>query len=462
MRTLSLASRNLLRNRRRSLTTLLAMTIGMVAILIFGGYSSSTKYGLQTGSVQQFGHLQIQRQNYFSDGGDNPSAYGIGNYQRMVDAIKRDPVLAPMLAVVTPSLQLGGVAGNYQTGDSRSVMASGVVAEELNQMLSWNDYALTSYAQPLPLIGTPENAVVIGNGVARKLGLCRALQVADCRQGPAKTAADTQSAPDDITALSALERSALPPGNETRIEMLSASAFGAPNVVSLSVVKAQNMGLKAIDDVYIAMHLSQAQKLIYGSAPPQVTGIAVQLQHTDQMPAARERLTQLLATDFKDEALEVLDFGTLYPMYGQSVAFMDSVFGFIAVLIGVIVLFTIGNTMSTAVVERTVEIGTLRAIGLRRAGIRRLFVCEGVLLGVLGAALGVLCAALAAYAINHSGLSYTPPGYVYAYLVQVRVLEDMGLLLGSVLGLVVVAVFSAWWPATRASKLLIVDALRHA
>ena len=462
MNTFLLALRNLLRNRRRSLTTLLAMTIGMVAILIFGGYRSNTKYGLQTGSVQQFGHLQIQRQGYFLDGSDNPTAYGIGNYQRIMDAVKSDPVLAPMLAVVTPTLQLGGVAGNFATGDSRSVMASGVVAEDLNRMLSWNDYDMTSYAQPLALIGTREDSVVIGTGVARKLKLCNALKVANCRQATLKAASDAKPAPDDITALSALEKSNLPDSDETRIEMLSASAHGAPNVVSLNVVKAQNMGLKAIDDVYIAMHLTQAQKLIYGAAPPQVTGISVQLRHTDQMPLAKARLSQLLATEFRTEPLEILEFGSLYPMYGQSVAFLDSVFAFIAVLIGVIVLFTIGNTLSTSVVERTVEIGTLRAIGLRRSGIRRLFICEGVLLGVMGAVLGVLCALAIAYLINHSGLSYTPPGYVYAYLIQVRIFEDMNLLLGSIIGLLVVSVVSAWWPANRASNLVIVDALRHA
>ena len=42
-----------------------------------------------------------------------------------------------------------------------------------------------------------------------------------------------------------------------------------------------------------------------------------------------------------------------------------AIFGFIAVLIGAIVLFTVTNTMSMAVVERTAEIGTLRAIGLQ-------------------------------------------------------------------------------------------------
>lgn len=461
MKTFSLALRNLLRNRRRSLTTLLAMIVGLVAILIFGGYRSDIIHGLQTGTVQGSGHLQIQHRDYFLDGSDNPTGYGIAGYQRIIDAVKRDPVLGPMLTVVTPTLQLGGIAGNFSAGVSRSVMAFGVVAEERNQMLLWNDYGSKSYATPLPLVGTRQDSVVIGSGLARKLKLCNALKVPNCSQTPTAAASEGEQAPDDITALSALEKSNLAQGGETRIEMLAATVHGAPNVASLSVVEARNMGLKAVDDLYLAMHLAQAQKLIYGSASPQVTAIQIQLQHTSQMPVARARLTQLLATEFKNEPLEILDFRVLNPIYGQSVRFMDSMFGFIAVLIGIIVLFTIGNTMSTAVVERTVEIGTLRAIGLRRSGIRRLFLCEGVLLGMIGATIGVLCAILIAYVINHSGLTWTPPGYSYAYLILVRVWQDLNLLAGSVLGLIAVTVVSAWWPANRASNLMIVDALRH-
>ncbi len=461
MKTLSLALRNLLRNRRRSLTTLLAMTIGLVAILIFGGYKANITYGTETGFVQAYGHLQIQHKDYFIEGGDNPTAYGIAGYQRIVDAVKHDPVLAPMLTMVTPTLQLGGLAGNFSAGVSRSVMASGVVVEDYNQMLLWNDYQLKSYAQPLPLVGSSLEAVVIGTGVARKLKLCNALKVPNCTQTATVVVGEGRSAPDDIAALSALEKSDAPRQDENRIEMLAATAHGAPNVASLSVVKAKNMGYKAVDDMYLAMHLAQAQKLIYGSDQPQVTAIEIQLRHTSQIPAARERLTQLLATEFKDQPLEILDFRTLNPMFGQTEQFMNSMFGFISILIGVIVLFTISNTMSTAVVERTVEIGTLRAIGLRRSGIRRLFVCEGVLLGLIGSALGVLCALFIAYLINHSGLSWTPPGYSYAYLILILVWQDPHLLVGSVIGLILVTIVSAGMPANRASNLIIVDALRH-
>jgi hypothetical protein len=121
--TLSLALRNLLRNRRRSLMTLFAMVIGLVAILLFGGYIRDINYALQSDFVRLTGHLQIQRQGYFLYGSGNPAAYGIREYERVLDAVKRDAVLAPMLEVATPTLQLGGIAGNFAAGVSRTVFA---------------------------------------------------------------------------------------------------------------------------------------------------------------------------------------------------------------------------------------------------------------------------------------------------------------------------------------------------
>lgn len=456
----SLALRNLLRNRRRSFATLLAMVIGLVAVLLFGGYRSNIAYGTQTGFVQQTGHLQIQRPGYYLDGGDNPAAYGIAGYRRIIDAIQRDETLAPMLAVVTPTLRLGGIAGNFSAGLSRSVLAIGLIPEEHNRMLAWNEHGVVSYARPLPLAGSLPDAVVVGTGVARKLGLCHLLDAANCTPPPRTDVG--QPTPDDIAALSAGERGDAAADAGTRIEVLAASARGAPNVASLDVVEAKNMGIKAFDDTYMAMHLATAQRLIYGSGEGQATAILVQLRHTAQMPMAEARLRELLAREFPGEALAVIDFATLNPMYGQTNEFMDSMFGFIALLIGVIILFTLGNTMSTAVIERTVEIGTLRAMGLRRAGIRRLFLCEALLLGAAGAVAGIAAALALAWLINHSGWTWTPPGYAYAYLILVRIGQDLPLLVGSVAGMFAVTLLSAWWPARRAARLVIVDALRHA
>lgn len=76
-------------------------------------------------------------------------------------------------------------------------------------------------------------------------------------------------------------------------------------------------------------------------------------------------------------------------------------------------------------------------------------------------AIGVAVALPIAYLINHSGLTWAPHGYSYAYPVMVRVWDDARLIAGGAVGLVIVAIVSAWWPANRASKMMIADTLRH-
>jgi putative ABC transport system permease protein len=463
MNTLSLALRNLLRNRRRSLTTLLAMIVGAVCILIFGGYSRNINRGMETEFVRSGGHLQIQHRDYFLYGAGDPLDYGIADYRHVMEVIKSDPELAAMLTVVTPVLQVGGIAGNYAAGVSRTVIASGSVIAEQNQMRQWVDYGYRRSGGPLPLTGTPPDAAVVGRGLARVLQICAPLHVEDCRD-VRPTAPDGAALPEDIAALkSAVETS---PGGTgatltPRIELLAATPHGAPNVAELGVVKADEQGVKELDDIYVGMHLATAQRLIYGNGAAEVTAIELQLKHTTQIPAARRRLGQLLAGALRGEPLEIQDFATLNPFYGQVLALFGAIFGFIAVLIGAIVLFTVSNTMSMAVVERTVEIGTLRALGLRRAGIRRLFLCESLLLGIFGAVLGVSAALLLAAAINHSGLTWSPPGRVDPVPLTIRVWGETQLIVGTAIGLIAVAGASAWLPARRAAGLNVVEALRH-
>ena len=461
MKNFSLALRNLLRNRRRSLTTLLAMGIGAVTILLFGGYSQNVTYGLQTGYVLRGGHLQVQRKDYFLYGTGNPAAYGIAGYQRVIDVVRKDPVLAPMVKVATPVISLGGIAGNFSAGVSRTVIGSGVVVEDRNRMRQWNDYNLPLRIGVSPLTGTSEDAVVVGNGVARVLELCEPLGVANCPRKAKAPPPSGAAAPADITALAALEARPVTPGDAARIELLAANVHGAPNVASLRVVKAERQGFKELDDMFVGMHLAQAQRLLYGAETPQATAVVLQLVHTHQIPAAKARLAELLATALKEEPLEVQDFEALNPFYGQAIGMFAAIFGFMSVLIGAIVLFTVGNTMSMAVVERTTEIGTLRAMGLRRAGIRNLFVCEGFLLGLIGAASGIVAALALAWLINHGGLTWTPPGQVDPVPLTVRVWGETKMMVLTGIGLTVVSVISAWWPARRAARLLIVDALRH-
>jgi len=464
--TLTLALRNLMRNRQRSMTTLLAMVVGVGAILIFGGYSRDITNEMQTDFVQRSGHLQIQRAGYFLYGSGNSAAYGIPGYEKLIAALKNDPVLKQMVVVVTPTLQLGGIAGNFNAGVSRTVLVQGMVAQDEAQLRKWNDYGLPLIPRPLPLNGSGPDSIVIGEGVARVLQLCTELKVTKCdaQHKGADTAAGgapPADAPPDLAALSALEAAPARTTKGTQIEVLATNVHGAPNVGSFNVIKAEQLGVKELDDVHVAMHLPSAQRLVYGRDAPQVTAVLIQLQHTDQIPAARARIQELLAKDFKGADLDILDFDTLNPYYGQTNRMFSALFGFVFVLIGAIVVFVVSNTMSMTIYERTVEIGTLRAIGQRTSGIESLFITEGALLGIIGSALGVLVALVISGAINFSGLTWIPPSRIDPVPLTVRVWGEWPMIAGAFCGLTVVAALSAWVPARGAAKQAIVDALRH-
>ncbi len=486
-----LALRNLLRNRRRSLSTLLALAIGLAAIMLFSGFKSNLGYTMLTTYVRAGGHVQIQHRDYFLYGSANPTAYGLANYQALIDRIRTDATLGQLVTVATPMLRFGGLAGNFEAGISRTIIGTGFVAEDIGRMRQWNEFGVPVNRPQFPLQGAAADSAIVGIGVARVLQLCAKLNLTDCptpeprraaespplaapaakRAGKGATPPAAAALSADIAALALAETTANSGRAQTssggaRIELLSSSSRGAPNVAALNVVAAEDQGFKELDEISVITHLAQAQKLVFGRAPPKVTAIMVLLNKTADEEGALARLQQI-AQDFQREGgdgqpLVARSFGELNPFYVQSEQLFDVIFRFIFVLIGGIVLFTVSNTMNTAVVERTVEIGTLRAIGLRQGGIRRLFVAEGFVLGVLGTVIGLAAALVLGALVNQSGLTWLPPGSSERLPLQLRVLGDWTTVVGSALGLVAIATASAWWPARRAAHLNVVEALRHA
>jgi putative ABC transport system permease protein len=467
MKVVSLSLRNLLRNRRRSLTTLAAVVIGAVSVLLFGGYRTNIEYALQTVFIRAGGHLQIQHHDFFLFGSGNPTAYAIDDYARIAAAIRADPQIRDDLLVVTPTLQFGGLAGNYAAGVSRTVVGNGLVAVDQVAMRKWDPYDAGFVAPDLALARAASNAAVVGVGLARVLQLCDALEIPDCPQPMKVQRSQGANVPSDIAALT---EAAAPAANSPEspgqgapraIELLASNARGTPNVASLEVAGAENQGFKELDEIYLLVHLAQAQQLVYGSSTPKVTAIQILLRDTAQTGAVQARIAEQLMGWSGGQPLTVRDFGTLNPFYTQSVALFNTIFGFMFVLIGGIVMFTVSNTMNTAVVERTVEVGTLRAIGLRRTGIRTLFVVEGALIGTAGAVIGAMCALASSYIVNRMGLVWTPPGAAVPVPLLLKVWGQWLMIVGTTIGLILVTIASAWWPAHRAAGLKIVDALRH-
>ena len=463
MKTLSLALRNLLRNRRRSLTSLLAVMIGGFSLLMFGGYVRNITYGLETGFVSESGHFQIQKKDYFLYGNGNPTAYGIADYPAIIRTIKKDPRLSELISVVTPIMQLGGIAGNFAAATSRTVVAIGMVVDDQNRMRQWNEHRFPLQKRQLSLTGTGNDTAVIGFGVARALDMCGVLAVANCkRAAPTLSNQDASAVPADIADLSLQETPKQSGPNQSRlIEMLAPNAHGAPNMTQLTVVKAEEQGIKELDDIFVALHIGQAQKLVYGKETPKVTAIEVQLKSTREMHEVEPLLHKIIEMSPEKDQLTIIDFKTLNPFYDQTLRLFDVIFGFISILIATIVIFMLGNTMSMAVVERTVEIGTLRAIGLKRGDIRTLFITEGLLLGVFGSLLGLLLAIAVAATVNASGLHWTPPGRILEVPLTVRVWGEWLLMTIVAIGLIAIAGLSSWLPAQSAAQMNIVDALRH-
>jgi putative ABC transport system permease protein len=116
--------------------------------------------------------------------------------------------------------------------------------------------------------------------------------------------------------------------------------------------------------------------------------------------------------------------------------------------------------MTMAVTERTREIGTMRALGTRPSGILRMFLAEGVVIGVVGCLAGAALALAIRAALNASGIVVPPPpGATHGMPINVR-FYPLAYAAG-LLAMVATMAVASYLPARRASRITIVDALTH-
>lgn len=125
--------------------------------------------------------------------------------------------------------------------------------------------------------------------------------------------------------------------------------------------------------------------------------------------------------------------------------------GSISVLVGAI---GIANTMFTSVIERTKEIGIMKAIGATNISITKLFLFESVLLGLVGGLIGMFIGFLLSELIGYlvltlANISYLKPVY------------PLYLIFGTLGFSVLIGIISGFFPAKNASKTNIVNALRY-
>ncbi|WP_246168034.1 ABC transporter permease [Serratia rhizosphaerae] len=215
-------------------------------------------------------------------------------------------------------------------------------------------------------------------------------------------------------------------------------------------------GIKEYDDTAIKLPLKTAQRLLQTS---DVSKIIIMLQDTERTPAVLAQINRLI--EQHQLPLEARSWDDLAVFYHQVVNLFEGIFLFIKSIVSVIVVFMIGNTLMMNVVERTREIATLRALGLSQSYIGRLFVLEGIIIGIIGSVLSVSFGILIASIININGIPMPPsPGYTQGYLAFVMWDQDINLFWFSCALPLVTALIASIIPARRASKLVIAEAFR--
>lgn len=413
-----LALRGLLRNRRRSMVTLLAIAFGFAAIALFAGYTHNVYDGLGRQSIhgEMLGHLTIYKKGMRTEGKLDPEKYLLTATE--VSAISKLVKDETHVEMVAPRLGLSGLASNGRASTIFIVegiapaaakrLQDGVLTEEEKQSGMY-DNILASLDETRP------DVVNLSEGLVELLHLKQ----------------------------------------DEQAQVLVNTLSGQANALDITLGKSFNTGNAGSNDKFAFVSLALAQSLL--DADGRADRLTVLLDDVAQTEAMRDVLSSKLSAAGYD--VEIKTWQELSDFYTQVHGMFDMIFGFIFSIVITVVIMSVANSMGMTVIERTREIGTLRAIGLKRSGVIRLFTLESMLLTLIGCITGLLIALGVRWGINVADISYTPPNSPSA--VPLLVDMDTGRILFTFIMMAVVGTLAAYMPARRAAKKDIIDALGH-
>lgn len=402
---LLLAARNVIRHRRRSAMGLAAIGLGVVAMLLAGGFIEWSKWFLRENTIfAHLGHIQLVKKGFFQLGEADPFAYLLEDQADTAAAIAK----MPEVVAVTPRLSLSGL---ISFGDvSVSFLGEGVdpVNEEKVS-------ASLRIIDGQGLSAKDEQGVIIGKGLAKNLNV--------------------------------------KPGQ--KVVLLANPQDGGTNGIEVEVRGVFQTSSMAYDDVFLRLPIELAHQLLRVSGAHRYV---VLLKDTGDTEPVLERLRAQYAGSAE---IEFVPWSDLADFYNKTAKLFTAQINVVWLVIALIIVVSISNTFLMNVIERTGEIGTLLALGQRQQKILRLFISEGVLLGCMGGASGALVGWLLAEGISAIGIPM-PPAPGMDFPVQGRIMVTWSTaFIGLALG-VGATIAASVYPARKASHLNIVDALRHA
>ena len=409
---LKLAMRNLFRNGRRSLVTVIAIGLGFLAVNTLGGFTAYIFGSLEDSYIygEGNGHLTVFKSGFLGKGKLEPLNFLLSPAE--LAAIRKVAAADPQVVLATPALYISGLLSNGQV--STIFVAAGRVAADMRAIV---DRAPNEDARVRRFDGQPLSAELpFGIGVSRGLAQQLNLQL-----------------------------------GQTAVAM-APTVGGQINALDVQVQQLVDAPAEALEDKLAAVQLGFAQSLYDTEGADRVTLL---LDAGADTQAAKSRLGAAFAK--AGVQVEVQDWKEMAPFYTKVKKMFSVIFLVTFLIVFLIVVMSVVNTVGMAVMERTREIGTLRALGVKRRGIVALFALESMLLGACGSSLGVLLMCLLLYLVRLLQPTWVPPQIarevpLHIYLVGQYWLYSVALLL-------LLSLLAAIFPARRAARLDITHAL---
>ncbi len=396
---LKLAIRNVLRNRRRTLITELAIVLGVVAVIFVSSFLNGFGARWARSIVNSdSGHLTLVRGDYLEHLKAHSPKESLTDVGRLYGLLDVDPRVEASVA----KLDIGGLVG---TGDVSTTFFG--VGLDLARQPAALPEAFNSVVEGQGLTTADRSGAVVGIGLAKSLN---------------KKVGDAV-----LLATNTID-----------------GQLNAIEVVIKGIIKTKQA---EVDDSLVMISLTDAQRLL--ATPNRASRINVRLKPGVPLEAARLGLAPAVAA--AEKSAEVKTWEVMNPKFAD----VNNLFRGITFIIG-IVLFSIvaagvANTMMMSVFERTREIGTIMAIGTGPRQVTWMFVLEGLVIGALGVILGLLLGVGLTLLTARTGIAFRPPDSTETYHI-VPTLTALDSVAVAVL-VTVMSVAASFLPAHLASKL---------
>jgi putative ABC transport system permease protein len=397
----TMSLRNVFRNRRRSLFALATIAMGALGLFVFMGFNRGLMNQYRANTIRaRWGHGQLYVQGYRDRAHARPWEHWIQHPSAVMAQLRVLPGVLDLFPRLTISAIL--IAGEHTAAGQGEGIDGTAEAAFFTQL---------NYREGGDFHDRPDG-IVLGEGLARGLGVHT--------------------------------------GDEIRLIVQGGER--PPYSAALRVTGIFHTGSQEFDSRAFRIPLGVAQRLL---ATDRVESIAVAVRGVEAWPAFAR------AVQASFPGLEAVPFDELDRIYYRhAVDWLDAQFAFIRGIILLVVFLGIFNVISMAVLERTHEIGTLRANGDSRLAIAFGHVLEAVILAVLGAVIGLTAGWALSAGPLRDGVAMPPaPGITRSFRIQIELAIADG---AQVLGLAVLtAAAGCLLPVWRAVRMPIADALRH-